>query len=399
MTGAAFFNRRKGDVAVNKLSIARKNLIALAILALPLLLTAHDLVGIRAADVSSARTELAGVSDIRPLQTVLELLAADMPAKVDVAPAAQSLKETLAADPQNLAEPARTLSLLRALAGVGLSTAPIDAIAKTNAMTAALAENAGITRDPDPDAHLLGGVIAHQLPDLLKQAKALTDALTAAETDHQTNAGYAAAEAHRIAFHEAQDNLTATAAAITADINKAIVTNADGTVKPALAQPAAALDDAVAAVNTAIMNKSAGGVRKGVAAVIGASRALARPLDDEMTHLLQTRIAGFQADVLVQLSAAFALLLAGLFLSLRIISSVTRPLLNLEAVMRHMADGGLEIEVPATERSDEIGSIARATEVLRQSSLKGRAPEGKQAKDRTAKERRAPASRRPARPA
>ncbi len=312
-----------------------------------------------------------------------------MPARVDIAPAAKTLKRTLAADPQNLAEPAQTQALLQALSGIGATTAPADAIAEANTMTAALAENANITRDPDPDAHLLGGIIAHKLPTLLKQAKALTDALTAAETDHQTKADYATAETHRVAFHEAQDALAAAAAAITTDINKAIVANADGTVKPALAKPAAALDGAAAAVNTAIMDKSAKGVRDGVAALIAASRALARPLDDEMAHLLQTRIAGFQAAMLLHLGTGLALLLAGLLLSLRIVSSVTRPLLELETVMRHMADDGLDIEVPATERADEIGSIARAPEVLRQNSLKGRTLEGKQTKDQAAKERRA----------
>ncbi|MBU6475671.1 MAG: hypothetical protein KGQ70_06870, partial [Alphaproteobacteria bacterium] len=165
---------------MKNLSIAGKNMVVLALLALPFLLTAYYLADARATDTDFAATEIAGINDIRPLQTVLQMLAADMPAKVDVAPAALAVKKTLAADPQQLGEPVRTQALLAALSGIGVSTAPMDAIGQTRAMISSLAGRAGLDRDPDPDASLLGGIISDRLPALLEQAKALTDALAAA---------------------------------------------------------------------------------------------------------------------------------------------------------------------------------------------------------------------------
>jgi methyl-accepting chemotaxis protein len=45
--------------------------------------------------------------------------------------------------------------------------------------------------------------------------------------------------------------------------------------------------------------------------------------------------------------------------------SVTRPLLSLAAVTERIGKADLEVEVPAVERADEIGVLARAVEILR----------------------------------
>ncbi len=355
-------------ILVNNLSIARKNMLMLALFTLPFLLTAYVLVGARTASITSVSTEIAGINDIRPLQALMELLAGDAPARVDVIPATAALKKTLAADPQQLAETARTQALLSALSGIGLSTAPLDAVRQVKGMISSIGANAGLVRDPDVAAGLLGDVMVRHLPELLKQAKELTVALAAAETDRQTGAGHAITEAHRIAFHESADNLSAASAAVVTAVNKAILANADGTVKAALDKPSAALTAAVGDVNAAIADKSADGVRKGVAETISAAQAFSAALDGEMAHLLRARAAGIQSELFLHLGLSFLLLLAGLLFALRATSSVSVPLRELEAVLHHMADGGLNISIPALERKDEVGALAGAMEALRRKS-------------------------------
>jgi len=52
---------------------------------------------------------------------------------------------------------------------------------------------------------------------------------------------------------------------------------------------------------------------------------------------------------------------------------IVRPLERLEATMGSLAGGNLEVTVPATGRGDEIGRMARAVEVFRESAIENRA--------------------------
>jgi methyl-accepting chemotaxis protein len=54
------------------------------------------------------------------------------------------------------------------------------------------------------------------------------------------------------------------------------------------------------------------------------------------------------------------------------VRSVTRPLASLTDTMRAMAEGNYEIRVPATERSDELGDMAKAADFFRGKLIEGR---------------------------
>jgi methyl-accepting chemotaxis protein len=49
--------------------------------------------------------------------------------------------------------------------------------------------------------------------------------------------------------------------------------------------------------------------------------------------------------------------------------SVTRPILALTAVMKHLADGDLKAAIPGEHRQDEIGDMARAVNVFKQNAI------------------------------
>ncbi len=71
-----------------------------------------------------------------------------------------------------------------------------------------------------------------------------------------------------------------------------------------------------------------------------------------------------------------AVLLAGLLLAglaVRIVlGRVLRPMDQITNVMRTLADGDLSVEVPFTNRTNEIGEMARAVEVFRENGIKVR---------------------------
>ena len=58
---------------------------------------------------------------------------------------------------------------------------------------------------------------------------------------------------------------------------------------------------------------------------------------------------------------------------------VIRPMTRMTGVMARLAGGGLDIEIPSLNRSDEVGAIARAVQVFRESALRVKAMEAEQA--------------------
>jgi len=375
---------------MKNLSIAKKNVIALFILTLPLIYMAYYLVNDKNDLITFTATEINGVHDIRPLTETLGLLAAPAPSKETIAPALKKVRETLDTDPQNLAPAKKETDLLTALSTVGnTGVMPADAAAKTTDLISTIMDNAGLTLDPDPDSYSIADIAARQTPAVLSYATALLAALKDAEDDRTTTVDHKTTIEHKIAFAEAHDGLVAAAAATAADLNKAIAGNIDGAVKSNLSAGVKALGAAVEQVNTAIKAADAPGVRNAANAVIKTVNALNAPVNDQLELLLKNRINHLHATIVSRLAISCALLLVGLFISLNVIKSITRPLRNISALMGRMADGDLDVTVEGTDRGDEIGDIARATEVFRQNGLEARHAAGEQKSAQHVREERA----------
>ncbi len=94
-----------------------------------------------------------------------------------------------------------------------------------------------------------------------------------------------------------------------------------------------------------------------------------------------------------QLLAAWVvgLSIAGLVLSSLVVRSLVRPLTALADVTVKLAEGDSSQEVPATERKDEIGAVARAVEVFKHNQLEMEAMRREQAEaaEREQQQRRA----------
>ncbi|MEP2472984.1 MAG: HAMP domain-containing protein, partial [Paracoccaceae bacterium] len=59
-----------------------------------------------------------------------------------------------------------------------------------------------------------------------------------------------------------------------------------------------------------------------------------------------------------------------LVISILFSRTITRPMSTLTKAVKHVADGDLEVDIPATDRRDELGELARATEIFKENSIK-----------------------------
>ncbi len=67
---------------------------------------------------------------------------------------------------------------------------------------------------------------------------------------------------------------------------------------------------------------------------------------------------------------AFAIFLGALAISLFFSRGITRPVQKLTTAVGSVASGDYNVDIPETERGDELGELARATETFRQNSIK-----------------------------
>ncbi|MDF1792102.1 MAG: HAMP domain-containing methyl-accepting chemotaxis protein [Thalassobaculaceae bacterium] len=86
-----------------------------------------------------------------------------------------------------------------------------------------------------------------------------------------------------------------------------------------------------------------------------------------------------EVSLIVAAAVALAALLIGIGAAWLIARSITGPVGSLTESMGHLAEGELETEIPSTENSDEIGQMARAVQVFKESMVKARTLEDEQA--------------------
>jgi methyl-accepting chemotaxis protein len=80
--------------------------------------------------------------------------------------------------------------------------------------------------------------------------------------------------------------------------------------------------------------------------------------------------------------AAACAIIVGLLLAVLIGRGISRPVLDLTAVMRQLADGNLEVAIPNAARRDELGDMARAVAVFKDNAIEIHRLQAEQAEQR-----------------
>jgi methyl-accepting chemotaxis protein len=85
---------------------------------------------------------------------------------------------------------------------------------------------------------------------------------------------------------------------------------------------------------------------------------------------LEATAAGLDSKFTMMVWSVSAIVILVLMLGLLGIAiGVIRPVVNMTSVMKRLADGDLDIDVPSISRRDEIGSMAKAVEIFKQAAI------------------------------
>ena len=93
---------------------------------------------------------------------------------------------------------------------------------------------------------------------------------------------------------------------------------------------------------------------------------------DDNAQLEQLATGQVQKFSLLVWSVGITTLLLVLFGLAGIVMGVVRPIVGMTAVMRRLADGDLELDVPCSGRGDEVGHMARAVQVFQTNAIEAR---------------------------
>jgi methyl-accepting chemotaxis protein len=159
---------------------------------------------------------------------------------------------------------------------------------------------------------------------------------------------------------------------------------------PALQKALAAFTEALRGVVAANQQLRTNGVERDAATeAVLASAGAAR---EQATASQRAAVTGMLQSITrvrqLLLVASVVAIAVGLGLAALISRGISRPILLLGQVMRRLAEGHLEAEIPATGRRDEIGRMAEALVVFRENAQAARRLQGEADRVRIMKDRR-----------
>jgi len=243
------------------------------------------------------------------------------------------------------------------------------------------------------DQARLHDISAGALPAYQRAAEA-KDAVNAIETALQHMLSVAANESDPKRVRQTAQPVRAASTAASAAFTRFSAGGAAGGSLPGLRKDLAAYQSAVNDVVTAALSDPASATML-MADVDDRFTALSAGLDRyrgavEADGQRLARDAGAQADrarvlLLGGCGAAFALCRLLTVVAAR---AIARPVVQLTTTVQALADGRLDQAVPAVDRQDEIGAMARAVEVLREHELQARGVAAERAAEHAVRARR-----------
>ena len=130
-----------------------------------------------------------------------------------------------------------------------------------------------------------------------------------------------------------------------------------------------------------IMKQDADSIAADLAAIAASAVAEQRAIESGTLAAIATTQG-------MQLALAAGGLVLGLVASWLIGAGISRPVRHMTEVMHRLAAGELEVEIPALERSDEVGQMAQAMLVFRENAVEAKRLQGEADRVRVAKDRR-----------
>ena len=321
-----------------------------------------------------ARKEVEGTRAIQPAHSLLAQLKAERISPADSGKDFRTFAATLGLD-------AQASTSLAAIAEAHDGESLVAAAESLSDFIGAAADRSNLSLDPDMDSYYLMNALVIDVPSMMVKAAAIRSLARrhgASASDMPVELAIALAS-----FKAAQ-------AGFSASFAKAAAGNADGSLTARLTAP----KDALLGAAAGLVDFSSGSNDR-TALAAAADRVLENApafLDAglrELERLLQDRIDGFYSVLWTRLAAVLVLVLLGGIFSFITARSFVGPVAEITKAMNRLADGDLSTRIPAVDRQDEIGSIARAVEIFKRSMTTARdlaAKEADQVKMREARE-------------
>jgi methyl-accepting chemotaxis protein len=357
------------------LSLAKKLALANAVLLLPTILLGYFLVTEKDGLINFTKQEIAGVRYLSELQKGLGAVTATDFDKNAASNVAVNLSKAEERDGGKLSVTSFTRDAI-----VALNAGKVDDALNniSNAISTA-SDNSNITLDPDADSYFIGDMLVNQGAGILQKTNDLYAAAKSLKKEKSQEA--------LAAFAIASAGLKTAAGNFTTDLSKAIKGNVDGLLKEnvegvgkKVAEETGKLIEVAAANNYDATLAAAPKVSNAV--------AVAFPkLNEEMERLLNVRIGGFYGTIFNRLGISFLLTVLGMLIAFYVVRSVSRPIGQITSAMDGITTGNFNVNISKEDRNDEIGSMTRSFEQLKQGVLRARELEASQRAEAEAKAR------------
>ncbi len=392
--------RRWGGEMLNKLDIGRKLVLLCSAFLLPIAFLAYLFVTQTEKDVTFAAKELEGSAYFALLRTELGAVIAlsqggGAPASVAGAQAAVQKMDAAKAEAMNAQEAAgkaaeavkAALALPKGASADGFDSA-LDAISDH---IAKVEDGSNLTLDPDLDSFYSQDLVTVKMPaEAIAATRALTAALAMLAAEHPS-------PEVTVAFLTQKGGFAAALSGVDGDVASGERGNPDASMKSTMdasyadfTARAAAFTKLLEAVTGDVeLRPSAAALRAAHEAVQQSGRVFWEVSLAEVDHLLGARMDGLTHKLYSSLALTLAVFLGSVALAWWIARSISTAIFGLNQTMRRMADGDISVEVPYTERHDELGDMAAAVKIFREGLIHAKDLSERQAVDAAAKAERA----------
>jgi methyl-accepting chemotaxis protein len=367
-------------MSLASLKIRNKLAVVVGLLALPLVLMSWLFIQQSFKDIDFAIKEVAGRTYLSGAWPVLrDLAAARATPGSSVSPSASALASLGATYDDSLDIGSAGRELRDLLAKLGWPPKPElmeaqaeAAIAGARTLITKISDGSNLTLDPDLDSYYVMDAATTKLPEAVDKIAALM-ALT---RDHKARAELS--DDDKASPIVLIGLFKAAAEGAAASIDSAAKGNPSGDVRRRLDGPTKAFSDAAErfsaeAMKVVVAMREDGkrqatdlaGVTTRAGEALNAADVLWRQSADQLDALLRARVNGFRMRLATMLGLSGIIVTFALLVVWLIARAITKPMAAMQGAMQALAQGDLDVALPAKGRSDEIGKMSDMLYVLR----------------------------------
>jgi methyl-accepting chemotaxis protein len=344
---------------LRSLGIAQKLGLIVALFVIPIGYLLFSLISIEQKVIAFSDKERVGTAYLAALEPVDRALAiaAVTGQAPDAAGLAAIVTATQAEYGAELNSAAEAGVATKAIGSAGGGAAANEARGALASLISRVGDQSNLILDPDLDSFYVMDLLLLKLPEAVHDLVDAVQTAEAAGKDGQNT------QDEQVALIVAFGHVDKVVEEMEASLASAYSGNDDGRVKQALDNTAAQASAAVLAVEAGL--KAGNLSQQQLSAALQALSTYRIALADELQRLLDARIGSLDTSLYIHMliTAALALgILLVIILFLR--RSVTGPIRHLTSAMEQLAGGKLDGVIPGTTRSDELGAMAKATEIF-----------------------------------